>query len=117
LGIYVSILSSWHILLIGIAAIIAALAYSGGPIPYGYYGLGELGVFLFFGLAAVCGTYFGQTKTITTASILISISMDVCQRPFWLSTISVISKQIALQEKKTLSVIFGESFTRYDISV
>ncbi|GAP21190.1 1,4-dihydroxy-2-naphthoate prenyltransferase [Leptolinea tardivitalis] len=114
LGIYVSILSSWHILLIGIAAIIAALAYSGGPIPYGYYGLGELGVFLFFGLAAVCGTYFGQTKTITTASILISISMGC------LSTAILVVNNLRdiatdrLAGKKTLSVIFGESFTRYE---
>ena len=59
-GLYLIWVGGWPILATGLAAILAALAYSGGPLPYGYYGMGELFVFLFFGLAAVVGTYWVQ---------------------------------------------------------
>lgn len=61
LGVYLFVLQGWPVLALGAAIIIAALAYTGGPLPYGYYGLGEVFVFLTFGLAAVYGTYFAQS--------------------------------------------------------
>ncbi len=94
LGLYVALVSSWHILLIGVLAIVAALAYSGGPLPYGYFGLGELGVFLFFGLAAVCGTYYSQA-----VNNLRDIDTDKAGG------------------KKTLSVLFGATFTKWEYFV
>lgn len=63
-GLYLVSVGGWPILVIGVAAILAALAYTGGPFPFGYYGLGELFVFLFFGVAAVCGTYYVQAHTV-----------------------------------------------------
>ena len=51
-------------MLIGLTAILAAIAYTGGPFPLGYHGLGELFVFLFFGLAAVGGTYEVQARAV-----------------------------------------------------
>lgn len=54
----------WWLLLVGAAAIVAAWTYTGGPRPYGYAGLGELFVFVFFGLVAVCGTTVVQAGTI-----------------------------------------------------
>ncbi|GAB4500650.1 MAG: 1,4-dihydroxy-2-naphthoate polyprenyltransferase [Anaerolineales bacterium] len=60
-GLYLFFLQGWPVLALGAAIILAALAYTGGPFPYGYYGLGEVFVFLTFGLAAVCGTYFAQS--------------------------------------------------------
>ena len=67
LGLYLVWLRGWPILALGAAIIIAALAYTGGPFPYGYHALGDLFVFLSFGLAAVCGTYYAQAGTLTPA--------------------------------------------------
>lgn len=114
LGLYVASVSSWLILLVGILAIIAALAYSGGPLPYGYYGLGELGVFLFFGLAAVGGTYYGQAVTLTPAVFLIAAAMG------FLSTAILVVNNLRDIEtdkaggKKTLSVLLGRTFTKWE---
>ena len=58
LGFYLTWLRGWTILALGAAIILAALAYTGGPFPYGYYALGDVFVFLSFGLAAVCGTVY-----------------------------------------------------------
>jgi 1,4-dihydroxy-2-naphthoate octaprenyltransferase len=74
-GLYLVWVGGWPILLIGAASIVAALAYTGGPFPFGYYGLGELFVFLFFGVAAVCGTYYVQTLTLTPAVMTASFAV------------------------------------------
>ncbi len=58
LGVYLIWYAGWPIFVIGIVSIIAALGYTNGPIPYGYYGLGELFVFIFFGIVATAGTRF-----------------------------------------------------------
>ena len=64
-GLYLAWVGGWPIVAIGLAAIVAALAYTGGPLPFGYYGLGDFCVFLFFGLVAVAGTYYVQALTLT----------------------------------------------------
>ncbi|NPA93759.1 MAG: 1,4-dihydroxy-2-naphthoate polyprenyltransferase [Chloroflexi bacterium] len=67
-GIYLIIEAGWPVVLIGLTAILAAIGYTGGPMPYGYYGLGDLFVFIYFGLAAVVGTYFVQARTVSPAA-------------------------------------------------
>ncbi len=62
-GLYLVWVGGMPILLLGTAAIVSALAYTGGPWPYGYRGLGEVFVFVFFGLVAVAGTTYLQTLT------------------------------------------------------
>jgi 1,4-dihydroxy-2-naphthoate octaprenyltransferase len=63
--ILVSLSGTWWLLIVGAAAIAAAWLYTGGPRPYGYAGLGELFVFVFFGLVAVMGTAYTQTGNLT----------------------------------------------------
>ncbi|MFH2037855.1 MAG: 1,4-dihydroxy-2-naphthoate octaprenyltransferase, partial [Chloroflexota bacterium] len=64
LGAYLAWVAGWVVSIIGLSAIFAALAYTGGPFPFGYHSLGDLFVLIYFGLVAVCGTYFVQTHTI-----------------------------------------------------
>ncbi|MFD1375434.1 1,4-dihydroxy-2-naphthoate polyprenyltransferase [Micrococcus antarcticus] len=65
----VIISSSWPLLLLGVAAIFAAWGYTGGKNPYGYRGLGDIYVFIFFGLVATLGTTFTQINQLTMASL------------------------------------------------
>ncbi|MCK6624683.1 MAG: 1,4-dihydroxy-2-naphthoate polyprenyltransferase [Anaerolineae bacterium] len=68
IGLYLIVVGGWPIVLIGLLSITAGIAYTGGPFPLGYNGLGDLFVFLFFGLAAVCGTYYVQAGTVSLAA-------------------------------------------------
>jgi 1,4-dihydroxy-2-naphthoate octaprenyltransferase len=61
-GVYLVVVAGWQLLIVGAASILAGVAYTGGPRPYGYEGLGELFVFLFFGIVAVAGSFFVQVK-------------------------------------------------------
>ena len=73
-GLYLSIRTSYWLIAIGAAAIIAAWRYTGGKNPYGYRGLGEIYVFVFFGLVSTTGTFYGQTGQITIEAVMAAIS-------------------------------------------
>lgn len=72
-GLVLAILTSWWLVAVGAAAILAAWYYTGGKKPYGYSGLGEVAVFVFFGLVATMGSYFVQLEKITLQSLLTAI--------------------------------------------
>ena len=74
-GTWLAFLTSPLLILVGIVSIAAAWGYTGGKNPYGYRGLGELSVFLFFGVIATMGTYYAQTEEITLLSFIVSIPM------------------------------------------
>jgi 1,4-dihydroxy-2-naphthoate polyprenyltransferase len=76
-GLILALLTTMWLIAVGVAAIAAAWFYTGGPRPYGYAGLGELFVFVFFGLVAVVGTAFVQTEKISVLSIVASIPVGL----------------------------------------
>ena len=72
-GLALAATSSWWLVLVGASAIAAAWFYTGGPRPYGYAGLGELFVLVYFGLVAVVGTTFVQTQRVTRLSVFVAV--------------------------------------------
>jgi 1,4-dihydroxy-2-naphthoate octaprenyltransferase len=74
-GAWLAFLTSPLLIVIGVFSIAAAWGYTGGKNPYGYRGLGELSVFLFFGVIATMGTYYAQTEEITLLSFIVSMPM------------------------------------------
>lgn len=77
LGLYLASLRGWTVIWLGAAAIISAIAYTGGPFPLGYHGLGDIFVFIFFGLAAVAGTYFVQVGSVSLAAWWLSVPVGL----------------------------------------
>ncbi len=107
LGLVLYLDKGWPVLAIGLAAILAALAYTGGPFPYGYHALGDVFVFIFFGLAAVAGTYFVQAGNVTLTVWLASLPMG-----FLIVNILVVNNLRDIDtdrtaHKRTLAVLLG----------
>ncbi|WP_299025274.1 1,4-dihydroxy-2-naphthoate polyprenyltransferase [uncultured Thermanaerothrix sp.] len=112
IGVYLIALAGWPVALIGLASILAALAYTGGPRPYGYSGWGEVAVFLFFGLAAVVGTYYIQARQVSAGAVALSIPIGLL-----IVNILVVNnlRDIPTDRatgKHTLAVRYGETWTR-----
>ncbi len=76
-GVYLIIVAGWLLLLVGAASILAGVLYTGGPRPYGYEGLGELFVFLFFGVVAVAGSYFVQVRQLQWEAFALSVPVGL----------------------------------------
>ena len=76
-GVYLIVVAGWQLLLVGIASILAGVLYTGGPRPYGYEGLGEVFVFLFFGVVAVTGTFFAQREEWAWESFALAVPVGL----------------------------------------
>jgi 1,4-dihydroxy-2-naphthoate octaprenyltransferase len=76
-GVYLIALVGWELLAIGAASIIAGVLYTGGPRPYGYEGLGELFVFLFFGIVAVVGSYYVQVEELRGLAFTLAVPVGL----------------------------------------
>ncbi|MBI5105652.1 MAG: 1,4-dihydroxy-2-naphthoate polyprenyltransferase [Solirubrobacterales bacterium] len=76
-GVYLIIVAGWVILAIGAASILAGVLYTGGPRPYGYEGLGDLFVFLFFGLVAVTGSYYAQVERLEWEAFALAVPVGL----------------------------------------
>ena len=74
-GLILAAATSWWLIAVGALAIAAAWGYTGGANPYGYRGLGEVSVFLFFGIVATVGTYFVQTEELNLQIFIIAVPM------------------------------------------
>src|ERR1700712_1290390 len=76
-GAYLIATAGWELLLVGIASILAGVLYTGGPRPYGYAGLGELFVFLFFGVVAVTGSYYVHTQDLPWEAFALAVPVGL----------------------------------------
>ena len=76
-GVYLVAVAGWQLLLVGAASILAGVLYTGGPKPYGYEGLGELFVFLFFGIVAVAGSFFVQVTHLDWEAFALAIPVGL----------------------------------------
>src|SRR6266853_2762314 len=74
-GTVLSLATDWRLLIAGAACLLAGWLYTGGPRPYGYLGLGELFVFVFFGLVATCGTVYVEALRVTCLAVLAGIGI------------------------------------------
>jgi 1,4-dihydroxy-2-naphthoate polyprenyltransferase len=110
-GVLVAI-GGWPILVIGVLSVLAGLAYTGGPYPFGYYGFGDLFVFLFFGVVAVCGTAYLQMGAWSGFALLLSLPVGLL-----VTNILVVNNLRDLPTdraagKRTLAVRLGDRATR-----
>jgi len=76
-GIYLIAIAGWELLIVGLASIAAGVLYTGGPLPYGYQGLGELFVFGFFGIVAVVGSYYVQTEHLRGLAFTLAVPVGL----------------------------------------
>jgi len=109
IGLYLVWIAGWPIFLIGVLSLIFGIAYTGGPYPLGYNGLGDIFVFIFFGFAAVMGTYYVNTLEWSLDAMIASVPVGALA-----VNILVINNlrdvhQDVLSGKKTLGVLLGEN--------
>jgi 1,4-dihydroxy-2-naphthoate polyprenyltransferase len=76
-GLYLAAVAGWELLVVGVASILAGVLYTGGPRPYGYEGLGELFVFVFFGIVAVVGSYYVQTEQLRWEAFALAVPVGL----------------------------------------
>ncbi|NQU38927.1 MAG: 1,4-dihydroxy-2-naphthoate polyprenyltransferase [Lentisphaerae bacterium] len=102
----------WPILLIGVLSIIAGVFYTAGPHPLGYIGLGDILVLIFFGFAAVGGTYYVQTGTINTVVLIAAVGPGLLSTAI-LAVNNLRDRTTDIKTgKRTLAVRFGSRFAR-----
>jgi len=113
LGLFLVYTGGFFVLVIGIASILAGIAYTAGPYPLSYNGLGDLFVFMFFGVVGTVGTYYIQAHNFSYLPFLCSIPVGAL-----ITNILVVNNYRDIDEdreanKYTLAVKFGRGFTRY----
>lgn len=116
-GLYLVDVGGWPVVFIGAASILAALAYSGGPYPLASHGLGDLFVFVFFGLVAVCGTYYVQTLRLTPLVLLMGVNVGLL-----ITAILVVNNLRDIHTdrqagKRSLAVMIGDRGTRTEYTL
>jgi len=111
-GLWLAATAGWWLLLVGAAAIVSAVIYTAGPFPLSHLGLGDLFVFLFFGLAAVIGTYYVQAGAVSPAAFAMVVPPGLI-----IVAILVVNNLRDIEEdreadKRTLAVRFGAAFAK-----
>jgi 1,4-dihydroxy-2-naphthoate polyprenyltransferase len=111
-GIYLIAVAGWELLLVGAASILAGVAYTGGPKPYGYEGLGEVFVFLFFGIVAVAGSYFVQTTHLIWEAFALAVPVGLLAAAILVVNNVRDTDSDRRAGKRTLAVRLGRERTR-----
>jgi 1,4-dihydroxy-2-naphthoate octaprenyltransferase len=112
-GLLLATTTAWWLLLVGAACVLAAWYYTGGRHPYGYHGLGEVMVFVFFGLVAVTGTTYVQAGSVPLSSLFAAIGVGALTCAILVANNL---RDIPTDEaagKRTLAVVLGDERTRY----
>jgi len=118
-GVYLTAHAGWPVVAIGVASVIAGIAYTGGPWPLGYHGLGDVFVMAFFGFVAVCGTAFVQCGYVPMLAWWLSVPVGA------LATAVLVVNNLRDRDtdvhagKRTLAVRFGRgaAITEYTLLV
>jgi 1,4-dihydroxy-2-naphthoate octaprenyltransferase len=111
-GIYLVAVAGWQLLLVGGASILAGVLYTGGPRPYGYEGLGEVFVFLFFGIVAVAGSYFVQVKHLDWEAFALAVPVGLLAAAILVVNNFRDTDTDRRAGKRTLAVRLGRERTR-----
>jgi len=113
-GVYLVWRGGWPILLLGLLALASAVAYTGGPAPLGYLGLGDLFAFAFFGPVAVAGTAFVQTRELTALALVASVPVGCLVTAILVVNNLRDRETDRLAGKRTLAVRLGPAATRLE---
>ena len=116
-GAYLVAVAGWELLLVGAASILAGVLYTGGPRPYGYEGLGEVFVFLFFGIVAVAGSYFVQVKHVNWEAFALAVPVGLLASAILVVNNFRDTDSDRRAGKRTLAVRLGRRRTRVMFAV
>ncbi len=111
-GLVLSLAIDWRLIFIGAASILAGWLYTGGPRPYGYLGLGEVFVFVFFGLVATVGTVYVEASRVMPLAVLIGAGMGFCATAILVLNNLRDIETDAVAGKRTLATLIGRDRTR-----
>ena len=111
-GLVLTAVTSWWLLLVGLAAVAAAWFYTGGSRPYGYRALGELSVFVFFGLVAVAGTAYVQMRTLAWLPVAAAVPVGLLACALLVINNLRDIPTDSQTGKRTLAVVLGDRRTR-----
>lgn len=111
-GVYLGLVAGWPVLAIGAACIAAGIAYTGGPWPLGYHGLGDLFVFVFFGLVAVAGTSYVQVLEFRPDSLTAGVALGAASTAILVVNNLRDMETDARAGKRTLAVRIGPGWTK-----
>lgn len=117
IGLYLVAVGGWAVAALGAASIAAGLAYTGGPWPLAYHGWGDAAVFLFFGVAAVCGTAWVQMLTLPGEAVVASLPVGALATAVLAVNNARDLRTDRAAGKRTLAVRWGERAARREIEV
>ena len=114
LGLYLVTRGGWPIVVIGLCSIAAGIAYTGGPYPLAYHGLGDVFVLVFFGPVAVGGTYYVQAQDIHSTVLLAGLGPGLIATALLAVNNLRDADTDEQSNKRTLAVRFGKDFARHE---